>query len=75
MSDKRTVTVNGVEFVLPKAWGNDEYKALMQQFSEVKDEFVAVELEHGYAHVWVNAATQVAFTFEEGRDRVPTVLR
>ena len=75
MSDKRTVTVNGVEFLLPKAWGNDEYKALMQEFREARDEFVAVELENGYAHVFVNAATQVAFTSTKGVGRVPTPVR
>ena len=43
MSEKRTITVNGNEYSLPKLWKDADVESLMSDFKEASNEYVAYE--------------------------------
>jgi frataxin-like iron-binding protein CyaY len=74
MSEKRTITVNGTEFVLPKLWGDSDVDGLLAEFQEARGEWVIITQDDGLVRILVNDATQVIYRSRTVKPRVARSL-
>lgn len=74
MTEKRTITVNGTDFTLPKLWGDSEVIDLLAEFEGAEGAWVIITLDDGVLRVLANETTQVMVTTRTIKPRVAQVL-